>query len=990
MPTNYPSSIDSFVNPTAADLLSSPSHAFQHRNVNDALVAVQTVLGTNPQGAAATVSDRIASAAAAFTAAGGSLSGTYPNPGIASEAVGADQRELVGSAGVYGAAANIPIVTVDTAGRVTGISLAPIAGGGGGTGAPLGASYFVQLLDGVLSAERALSGVAGEVVLDLTSPGQAVAYLATVLPSGDMASIANPYGSSTLIPVINVDDKGRITYITTASTGTAPAPIDAEYFVTSANASLTNEKVLGSSSSVVLNTATPGAASLGLATVLDGSSPQLTPGLYGDATHVVVMTVDATGRVTSISQELADVSGGGGGPEILTNEIAGGAANELLYQIATDDTGFLPAGSAGEVLRSRSTTQPPSWVSLNLSDNTAAVTGTLPFNRGGTGFNSYTTGDTLFFNDTGSLSKLPIAAAGNVLLTRSIGDLALLPFWLKAQINTSAPLSDITGVLRTGRGGTGVSSLGATPAGKLLIGKSDSTFAVANVTPGLGVLATAGSGSLTFAADFYTFADGESPVGKAAYGSDPRFHNPLSLGASVSSVLSLSTQALGAVNQPADRIVFWNDGAASLQPLTTGTLLSISDTTLNKTEESGAGTVTSVALDLQSTGLFLVDPVSPIGGTTTSRTISSSGVFEFAGASKLAIANGGTGQSTKQAAFNTLATLSPAPAKGSLITRGDPSAGAFRLPVGSNGTHLCFASTDPPGVGTPSEVGWRKLIFSPSFSQVTNILRVVNGGTGINSVAKGALLYKTSTTIGALAPVAVGSVLKSAGSSAPNWGQVYLGPAPGITVQGELSPANGGTSQTGSTSAGQLLIGNGTSFVKNTLSSNKSIKVVSGLASPGVGSVSISSETKLRFKTADSTVSTLAVDSSLEVTGLNSNSAYKFSFFLTFVQSNLNVIITEISMSLAGGSLKFFDARSVGEGSSGPFNTVAVSSGDNLTIVAGARNLMTVMVSGCLFTSTSNLFLRPSFSATGYYDEGSSTTIVTLKSGSCVKVSACE
>ena len=46
MATNFPTSIDSFTNPTSGDTLDSPSHAAQHANINDAMVAVQTKLGT--------------------------------------------------------------------------------------------------------------------------------------------------------------------------------------------------------------------------------------------------------------------------------------------------------------------------------------------------------------------------------------------------------------------------------------------------------------------------------------------------------------------------------------------------------------------------------------------------------------------------------------------------------------------------------------------------------------------------------------------------------------------------------------------------------------------------------------------------------------------------------------------------------------------------------------------------------------------------------
>ena len=62
MATNYPGALDTLTNPTATDAMNSATvpHATQHANLNDAMKAVQATLGTNPQGAQATVSARIA------------------------------------------------------------------------------------------------------------------------------------------------------------------------------------------------------------------------------------------------------------------------------------------------------------------------------------------------------------------------------------------------------------------------------------------------------------------------------------------------------------------------------------------------------------------------------------------------------------------------------------------------------------------------------------------------------------------------------------------------------------------------------------------------------------------------------------------------------------------------------------------------------------------------------------------------------------------
>jgi hypothetical protein len=61
MATVYPGAIDDFTNPTSSDTLDSQTvpHAAQHADINDAVEAIETALGTNPEGGAADVSARI-------------------------------------------------------------------------------------------------------------------------------------------------------------------------------------------------------------------------------------------------------------------------------------------------------------------------------------------------------------------------------------------------------------------------------------------------------------------------------------------------------------------------------------------------------------------------------------------------------------------------------------------------------------------------------------------------------------------------------------------------------------------------------------------------------------------------------------------------------------------------------------------------------------------------------------------------------------------
>lgn len=61
MSTNYPAALDVLINPTASDTLNSGTvpHHQQHANLNDAVEAIQTVLGVSPAGSHLTVKDRI-------------------------------------------------------------------------------------------------------------------------------------------------------------------------------------------------------------------------------------------------------------------------------------------------------------------------------------------------------------------------------------------------------------------------------------------------------------------------------------------------------------------------------------------------------------------------------------------------------------------------------------------------------------------------------------------------------------------------------------------------------------------------------------------------------------------------------------------------------------------------------------------------------------------------------------------------------------------
>lgn len=127
-----------------------------------------------------------------------------------------------------------------------------------------------RTLAGSSNIELDDSGSGGNISIDLTDTGVA----------------ANTYGALNVIPVLTIDDKGRVTNATSIAVSSAPP--DATFLTLSLNSSLTNERVLTASSNVSITDA--GANSTA---TLDLTNTGVTAGTYTS------VTVDAKGRVTA-------------------------------------------------------------------------------------------------------------------------------------------------------------------------------------------------------------------------------------------------------------------------------------------------------------------------------------------------------------------------------------------------------------------------------------------------------------------------------------------------------------------------------------------------------------------------------------------------------------------------------------------------------------------------------------------------------------------
>ncbi len=100
MATSYPTGLDSLTNPTAGDSMQSLSHAGQHANANDAIEAIQAVLGLSPQGGSASVGARCAALESGKASLSGSVSfgGTVGGTGLSGSLLSSASPVMNGAA----------------------------------------------------------------------------------------------------------------------------------------------------------------------------------------------------------------------------------------------------------------------------------------------------------------------------------------------------------------------------------------------------------------------------------------------------------------------------------------------------------------------------------------------------------------------------------------------------------------------------------------------------------------------------------------------------------------------------------------------------------------------------------------------------------------------------------------------------------------------------------------------------------------------------
>jgi len=259
--------------------------------------------------------------------AGGDLTGTYPNPTLASVTTA---QTGVGSGLV------IPVLTVDAKGRV--ITLATAAN-------PALTTSQIAGLSSAAASALAPSGTVGSSTFAARADHQHAyptaanvgALGATAAASGDLAgNYPNPtlasitaaqsnIGNSTNIPVISVDAKGRVTSLSSVAVATS----------TSAITSLTGD----------VTAVGPGAAAATLASITTAQSN------VGSGTAVPVLSIDAKGRVTSLGSTPITSEAGGTVTSITAGTgLSGGTITESgTIALADITTAQINVGSTSQI-----------------------------------------------------------------------------------------------------------------------------------------------------------------------------------------------------------------------------------------------------------------------------------------------------------------------------------------------------------------------------------------------------------------------------------------------------------------------------------------------------------------------------------------------------------------------------------------------------------------------------------------------------------------
>ena len=354
---------------------------------------------------------------------------------------------------------------------------------------------------------------------------------------------------------------------------------------------------------------------------------------------------------------------------------------------------------------------------------TSQVTGTLPVTNGGTGQTSYTDGQLLIGNSTGNtLTKSTLTAGTGISITNGAGSITI-------NATNAGAVTSVTGTSPV------VSSGGATPNISLASGYGDTQNPYASKTANFFLAAPNGTAGVP---TFRAVVPADIPtLNQNTTGQAGSVANALTAGTGISysSGTTYNGAAAITINNSAPMVY---PGAGI--PNSTGTAWGASYTT------TGSGTVLVLA-----TSPSLITPILGVPqsgdfstGTFTWPTFNQNTTGTAGNVTGVvAIANGGTGQTTAVAAFD---ALSPATTKGDLIVSNGTD--NVRQAVGTDTFVLTADSTTATGIKWAASSGSGATITNDT-TTATNLYPTFAAATSgsLTTIYTGntKLLYKPST-----------------------------------------------------------------------------------------------------------------------------------------------------------------------------------------------------------------------------------------------------
>lgn len=325
------------------------------------------------------------------------------------------------SAGTYGSSISVAQITVDSKGRVINATDVGISGSAGGTVTSVGVTSNTLAItnspitfNGDIGIElnsistSQIDGLADSAIIDTTNASNITsgALSSAQLPASGVTS--GSYGSSTEIPVLGVDEKGRLTAIATAAiAGLGPSGVSAGTYggagtvgafdinptgiitgATNQVIAITTAQISGLAASAITDTTNASNISSGTLSAARLAASGVTAATYGSPSQHPLIAVDSSGRITGATNQTIAIA---------ANQISGLAAS------ATTDTtnaSNISSGTLGSARLPASGVTAGSFGSSSLVpvltiDSTGRITSASTASvAGGTGVSSFSGGTT--------------------------------------------------------------------------------------------------------------------------------------------------------------------------------------------------------------------------------------------------------------------------------------------------------------------------------------------------------------------------------------------------------------------------------------------------------------------------------------------------------------------------------------------------------------------------------------------------------------------